>query len=105
MKSPGWGNSPAFNVVRGRSVAFRKIKSIFVYRCVRDEMNVFHKQQKVMNEIKKVLSSCMMKSLGQTESGSTESNESVPSTSQQHLSISESPLNLEVTPNAQSIDT
>ncbi|PRD23863.1 UNVERIFIED_CONTAM: hypothetical protein NCL1_45259 [Trichonephila clavipes] len=39
----------------------------------------------------------------QTESGSTESNESVPSTSQQHLS--ESPLNLEVTTDAVIIAT
>ncbi|GFW30618.1 uncharacterized protein TNCV_455561 [Trichonephila clavipes] len=45
----------------------------------------------------------VMKFLDQTESGSTESNESVPSTSQQHLS--ESPLNLEVTTDAVIIAT
>ncbi|GFY33708.1 hypothetical protein TNCV_4594201 [Trichonephila clavipes] len=52
-----------------------------------------------------VSSSGMMKFLGQTESGSTESNESFSSTSQQHLSVSKSPLNLEVTPDAPTIDT
>ncbi|GFT00219.1 hypothetical protein TNCV_462801 [Trichonephila clavipes] len=45
----------------------------------------------------------MMKLLGQTESGSTESNESVPSIPQ-HLYISESPFNFEVTPDAPTID-
>ncbi|GFV26038.1 hypothetical protein TNCV_2694041 [Trichonephila clavipes] len=47
----------------------------------------------------------MRKFLDQTESGNTELNESVPSTSQQHLYASEFPLNLEVTPDAPTIDT
>lgn len=48
-----------------------------------------------------VLSSGMMKFLSQTESGSTKSNESVASTSQQHVSVSE---NSEITPDAPTID-